>query len=96
MIYAVVTGQAVSIPLETQRQPWSLSSGLWYANNPVDFAIAWNTGRVSTATLQSLESVLKDSRVDNFDEFGVMLLGCYLGHNGARGLLKTTVERAKD
>lgn len=51
----------------------------------MDFAVAWGAGRRLVATIGRLGEVFEQARAEDLDEFGRMLLICYLGEQEARG-----------
>lgn len=82
--YSFLTNRRLAPPRETCRS-WSLSGRLWSARNAVDFAVAWGAGRRLVATIGRLGEVFEQARAEDLDEFGRMLLICYLGEQEARG-----------
>jgi len=58
---------------------WTMSSHLWSAQNPVDFAIAWREKRQFTIMGGSFAHVLRDAEPEDVDKFGRMMMVSVLG-----------------
>ena len=67
---------------------WCLTAALWRAGNAVDFAAAWGEERRLVARMNRLDEVFREARPADLDDFGRMLLTCYMGEQEARGWMK--------
>lgn len=83
-IYSFLSNRRLAPPRMACKS-WSLCGRLWRARNAVDFADAWGAGRRLVATMGRLGEVFEAARAEDLDEFGRMLLVCYMGEQEARG-----------
>lgn len=70
-----------------QCRSWSLAGPLWRAGNAVDFAVAWGQGKRLVVRMDTLDEMFAQAEPGYLDEFGRMLLSCYMGEHEARGLM---------
>lgn len=85
LMYSFLTNRKTQAGLSAQCRTLCLSGSLWRAQNAVDFAAAWGSGRRLVARLDRLDEVFSEARAVDLDEFGRMLLTCYMGEQEARG-----------
>lgn len=70
---------------DMQCRSWCLAGRLWRAANAVDFAVAWGEVKRLVATMETLDEVFAEAKAADLDEFGRLLLTCYMGEQEARG-----------
>ncbi|SPO06816.1 uncharacterized protein DNG_09510 [Cephalotrichum gorgonifer] len=64
---------------------WSLSGHLWRAANALDFSVAWGGRRQLVITMGRFAECLNQAQAEDLDDFGRMLLTCFMGEQQARG-----------
>lgn len=86
LMYSYLTKRKPGIKENSSDQcrSWCLSGPLWRATNAVDFAMAWGSGRKLVATIENLEEVFAEAKATDLDDFGRILLTCYMGDQEAR------------
>lgn len=85
LIYSCLTGRKTSGGGGGQCREWCIAGPLWRAGNAVDFALAWGEGRRLVARMDSLDEAFAEASPGDLDEFGRMLMACYMGEHEARG-----------
>jgi hypothetical protein len=68
-------------------QSWTLSSYLWNARDPLEFALAWNDKKHYVVANADLSEVLDGAGGDDLETFGKIFLTALIGIDEAKGWL---------
>ena len=68
---------------------WTLSSYLWHARTPVEFAGAWKTKKHFIITDADFEEVLEQAMAADIDRFGRIFISSFMGIEEAAGWFVT-------
>ncbi|PKS07190.1 hypothetical protein jhhlp_005790 [Lomentospora prolificans] len=86
LIYEIMTEKRpVSCEDAMLCERWTLSTFLWKAQTPVDFAVAWRSKKHLIVRCVSFEETIREAEPDDLDEFGRMLLTSFMGQEQTRG-----------
>ncbi|KAL1894014.1 hypothetical protein Sste5346_006156 [Sporothrix stenoceras] len=58
---------------------WTISSSLWHATGPLDFARAWRANRFFLARVGNFEELLSEARAEDIDDFSRIFLSSLMG-----------------
>ncbi|KAF2644689.1 hypothetical protein P280DRAFT_495888 [Massarina eburnea CBS 473.64] len=68
---------------------FTVSSALWHAKSPFDFAMAWNDKNHFVVRELDFQEVLQNAVADDVDCFGLMMLTAMMGIDDVKGWLHT-------
>ncbi|CAI4214728.1 unnamed protein product [Parascedosporium putredinis] len=86
VLYEIMTRKGVPECGDSMRcERFSLQKHLWSARNAVDFAVAWKTKKHLIMKCETFEEIIREAEPSDLDEFGRMLLICFMGKEETRG-----------